>query len=154
MQLPPFQLSTRAPRWDPLQRYISDLTINTVIVRFKITKPGITGTPLARISQLIDNLSCMRFLQLSYNFLTTSLWVVCDVFEKSMRSMRNLWGSQTHPFKKDPVARWSRSPTDLSMRSMSLIDKSVPVAGSRVGLGGFKPTHFQKRHPWVFPENC
>ena len=21
------------------------------------------------------------------------------------------------------------------------------VAGSRVGLGGFKPTHFQKRHP-------
>ena len=25
-----------------------------------------------------------------------------------------------------------------------------PVAGSRVGLGGFKPTHFQKRHPWDF----
>ena len=25
-----------------------------------------------------------------------------------------------------------------------IIDKSVPVAGSRVGLGGFKPTHFQK----------
>ena len=22
-----------------------------------------------------------------------------------------------------------------------------PVAGSRVGLGGFKPTHFQKKHP-------
>ena len=22
-----------------------------------------------------------------------------------------------------------------------------PVAGRRVGLGGFKPTHFQKRHP-------
>ena len=23
----------------------------------------------------------------------------------------------------------------------------LSVAGSRVGLGGFKPTHFQKRHP-------
>ena len=31
------------------------------------------------------------------------------------------------------------------MRSMSLIDKSVPVAGSRVGLGGFKrSTTFKK----------
>ena len=44
-----------------------------LVVRFKITKPGIAGTPLARISQLIDNLSCMRFLQLSYNFAMSCL---------------------------------------------------------------------------------
>ena len=29
---------------------------------------------------------------------------------------------------------------------------SLPVAGSWVGLGGFKPTHFQKRHPWDFSQ--
>ena len=50
-------------------------TINTVSVRFKITntKSGIAGTPLVWISQLINNLSCMRFLQLSYNFAMSCL---------------------------------------------------------------------------------
>ena len=45
--------------------------------------------------QLIDKL---------HAFLTTSLCVVCGVFEKffekSTRSMRSLWGSQTNPLKK------------------------------------------------------
>ena len=99
----------------------------------------------------------MRFLQLSYNFAMSCLWCqweVYEVYEKSMRltdksvqkrPRRNIWTCHD-------VARWSRSPTDLSMRSMSLIDKSVPVAESRVSSGGFKPTHFQKRHPWDFSE--
>ena len=63
-------------------------------------------------------------------FLTTLLCVVCDVYEKSMRSMRSLWGSQTHPLKKDHITTsWHvvMFPGDLSMRSVCLIDKSMPL---------------------------
>ena len=90
------------------------------------------GTPLARIShrELIDKLYdfLTAFLQLCYELSVMSmrsLWGLWEVYEahrqiRSKRPRRNILTCRD-------VARWSRSPTDLSMRSMSLIDKSVPV---------------------------
>ena len=74
----------------------------------------------------------MTFLQLSYNFAMSCLWCLWEVYEVYEKSMRLTDKSvQKRPRRNiltcRDVARWSRSPTDLSMRSMSLIDKSVPV---------------------------
>ena len=74
----------------------------------------------------------MSFLQLSHNFAMSCLWCLWEVYEVYEKSMRLTDKSvQKRPRRNiltcHDVARWSRSPTDLSMRSMSLIDKSVPV---------------------------
>ena len=50
-----------------------------------------------------------------------------------------------------PLPQWN--PTMLAMHipiMRWLWHEWLPMAVSRVGLGGFKLTHFQKRHPWDF----
>ena len=71
-------------------------------------------------------------LQFSYNFAMSCLWCLWEVYEVYEKSMRLTDKSvQKRPRRNIltccDVARWSRSPTDLSLRFMSLIDKSVPV---------------------------
>ena len=84
----------------------------------------------------IGVISHSQVVSISYNFAMRCLWCswyVYEVYEKSMwltdksvqkRPHRNIL---TCP----DVARWSRSPTDLSIRSMSLLENSVLVKYNR-----------------------
>ena len=113
-------------------------------------KPGITGTPLARISQLIDNLSCMRFLQLSYNFAMSCLWCLWGLWEvyEAHRQIRSKKTTSQHLDMS-----WFCEVISITNGFVyEVYEPHRQIRASGGVTGGFKTTHFQKRHPWDFSE--